>query len=109
MLPNLKLLRKEKNISQQKLADAIGMSQQSINQYENHDTEPDFLTLSKMAEYFNTSIDYIIGYTDIKDPYDNTAAYHLNTEEAIIVTKYRTLSPSQRACVAQVINALLEK
>ena len=32
MLPNLRILRKENAISQQKLADAIGMSQQSINQ-----------------------------------------------------------------------------
>lgn len=109
MLPNLKLLRREFNVSQQKLADAIGMSQQSINQYENHDTEPDLLTLSKMAEYFNTSIDYIVGYTDIKDPFDNTAAYHLNPAEADLITKYRALSPRERDCVTQVIDTLLDK
>lgn len=109
MLPNLKILRKESSISQQKLADAIGMSQQSINQYENHDTEPDILTLSKLADYFNTSIDFIVGHTDIKDPFDNTAAFHLNMDEADLVTQYRTLSPKERGCVKQVIETLLDK
>lgn len=109
MLPNLRILRKEEAISQQKLADAIGMSQQSINQYENHDTEPDILTLSKLADYFNTSIDYLVGHTDIKDPFDNTAAYHLNANEADLIAKYRALSPKERTCVQQVVETLLEK
>ena len=41
MLPNLKLLRKEYHISQQALADAIQVSQPSINKYENHNIEPE--------------------------------------------------------------------
>ena len=57
MLPNLKLLRKEYGISQQRLADVLGVSQQSINQYENHRVEPDIRVLSALADYFNTSID----------------------------------------------------
>ena len=109
MLPNLRLLRKENAISQQKLADAISMSQQSINQYENHDTEPDILTLCKLADYFNTSVDFIIGHTDIKDPFDNTEAYHLNADEGDLIAKYRALSPKERACVAQVVETLLDK
>ena len=46
MLPNLKLLRKEYGISQQVLADMMGVSQQSINQYENHSIEPDIALLT---------------------------------------------------------------
>ena len=109
MLPKLKLLRKENSISQQKLADAIGMSQQSINQYENHDTEPDIMTLCKMADYFETSVDYIIGHTDIRNHIEPTSDYHLNADEGDIINKYRALTPKERACVAQVIDALLEK
>lgn len=56
MLPNLKLLRKEYGISQQVLADMMGVSQQSINQYENHSIEPDIALLTQMADYFNTSM-----------------------------------------------------
>ena len=50
MLPNLKLLRKEYHISQQALADAIQVSQPSINKYENHNIEPEIAVLKRMAE-----------------------------------------------------------
>ncbi len=109
MLPNLKKLRQERGISQQRLADAIGLSQQSINHYENHEIEPDIRTLSLIADYFETSIDYIVGYTDIRHRIEPTSAYHLNADEANIIAKYRSLSPSERACVAQVIDTLLEE
>jgi len=46
MLRNLKQLRQEYHISQQRLADAVEVSQQSINQYENHNIEPDIAVLS---------------------------------------------------------------
>lgn len=52
MIQNLKILRNKKGISQQKLADAIGVSQQSINKYENHKIEPDIDTLIKIADFF---------------------------------------------------------
>ena len=63
MLPNLKLLRKEYHVSQQALADAIQVSQPSINKYENHNIEPEIAVLKRMADYFNTSIDFIVGHT----------------------------------------------
>ena len=109
MLPNLKLLRKESGISQQKLADAIGMTQQSINQYENHDTEPDIMTLCKLADFFETSIDFLTGHTDIRNHIEPTSAYHLNDDEGEVIDKYRALTPKERACVAQVIDTLLDK
>ena len=46
MLPNLKTLRQEKGVSQQRLADAIGVSQPSINKYENHNIEPEIEILN---------------------------------------------------------------
>ncbi len=109
MLPNLKQLRREAGISQQALADVLGMSQQSVNHYENDNTQPDIQTLKQMADYFHTSIDYIVGHTDIRDRIEPTTAYHLNEAEADLITRYRSLSPKQRACVAQVIETLLDK
>lgn len=66
MLANIRILREKQNISQQKLADAVGLSQQSIYQYENGIAEPDIDTLIKIATYFNVSVDYIVGNTEIK-------------------------------------------
>lgn len=109
MLPNLKVLRREKGISQQTLADVLGISQQSINNYENKTIEPDIDMLKQMADYFGTTIDYITGYANTRYPVDNTAAYHLNADEGNLINQFRALSPKERACVATVIKTLLEK
>ena len=61
MVKNLKHLRNQKGISQQKLANEIGISQQSINKYENHNIEPDIDTLIALAEYFETTVDDLLG------------------------------------------------
>ena len=63
-MKNLKTLRLSKNLSQQQLALRLDLSQQTIYKYENQITEPDIATLIKLADYFNTSVDYLIGNTD---------------------------------------------
>ena len=60
----LKELRKSKKISQLKLALDLGMNQNSISRYENHEREADYATLIKIADYFNVSIDYLLCRTD---------------------------------------------
>ena len=60
----LKLLRKQKNISQLKLAMDFGMNQNSISRYENMEREADYATLILFADYFNVSIDYLLERTD---------------------------------------------
>ena len=64
MLVRLKMLRREKGITQKKLAEIVGTTQQSINKYENHNIEPDISTLITMADYFNISVDYLIGHSE---------------------------------------------
>ncbi|MFR7829867.1 MAG: helix-turn-helix domain-containing protein [Eubacterium sp.] len=66
MIKNLKALRKEYNISQQQLANIVGVSQQSINKYENHNVEPDIETLKAIATFFNTTIDFLVGFDESK-------------------------------------------
>lgn len=61
MIKNLKALRTQRGISQRDLAEVIMVSQQSINKYENHNVEPDIQTLIKIADYFNVSLDYLVG------------------------------------------------
>ena len=81
MLENLKALREAAAVSQKQLADAIGVSQQSINKYENHNIEPDIGTLIRIADYFDTSVDYLVGHTTIRRKIEQTASYELNEEE----------------------------
>lgn len=60
----LKLLRKQKGISQLKLAMDLNMNQNSISRYENGEREADYRTLILFADYFNVSIDYLLERTD---------------------------------------------
>ena len=105
MLENLKKLRTEAAISQKQLADSVGVSQQSINKYENHSIEPDIETLMRIADFFNTSVDYLIGYTDIRRKTECVHAYELNAEESRIIEEYRTLSPKQKECIRTVMDS----
>lgn len=57
----LKQLRNEHKISQQDLADRIGMSKSSINMYERGEREPGLETLEALADYFNVDLDYLLG------------------------------------------------
>ena len=60
----LKELRKEKNISQLKLALDLSMNQNTISRYETGEREADYKTLIKIADYFNVSTDYLLERTD---------------------------------------------
>ena len=56
----LKRLRQEKNWSQEKLAQQIGVKRLTINKYENGQTKPSAETLQKISEVFGVSIDYLL-------------------------------------------------
>ncbi len=104
MLHNLKRLREEAHISQKLLADAIGVSQQSINKYENHNIEPDIETLIRISDYFNTSIDYLVGHTDIRHKVEIVRSYELNERESKMLDGYRKLNSRQKQSVDLVID-----
>ena len=60
----LKALRENAGISQNKLGKLVGLPQSSINRYENDDTSPSYEVLLKYADYFDVSLDYILGRCD---------------------------------------------
>lgn len=60
----LKELRKKKGISQLRLATDLNTTQNTISRYETGEREPGIGELIKIADYFNVSVDYLIGRTD---------------------------------------------
>ncbi len=60
----LKYLRKQRKISQLKLALDLNLNQNSISRYETGEREADYNTLIKLADYFGVSVDYLLGRTD---------------------------------------------
>ena len=62
----LKMLRKEKEISLSVLAKQIGVTAQSLSLYENAERTPSADVLYNIAEYFEVSVDYIVGTSDTR-------------------------------------------
>lgn len=62
----IKKLRQEHNLSQQELADKIGMSKSSVNMYERGEREPGIETVKRIADFFDVDVDYLFGISDIK-------------------------------------------
>ncbi|MCE9677457.1 helix-turn-helix domain-containing protein [Paraclostridium bifermentans] len=65
----LKLLRNNLNLTQSQLGKNLNLSQRAISSYENGLRFPDELVLNLIADYFNVSVDYLLGRTDIKNIY----------------------------------------
>lgn len=55
----LKTLRKEKHLTQQKLANKLGVSCGTVAMWETNKREPDFEMLNQIAYFFNVSTDYL--------------------------------------------------
>ena len=60
----LKELREENGLTQQAVAEYLNVKQNTYSQYENGKREIPLDTLWKLADYYNTSVDYLIGKTD---------------------------------------------
>lgn len=101
------MLRKEKGLSQISLSLKLNVSQKMISAYENGKSEPSIATLMQMADIFNTSVDYIIGYTNIRQPIDKTVQMSLNEDECDLLGGYRELSAKQQNIALGVILGLL--
>ena len=57
----LKELRKERKLSQLKLAMDLNMNQNTVSRYENLERQADYDTLIRFADYFGVSLDYLLG------------------------------------------------
>ncbi|WP_405354622.1 helix-turn-helix domain-containing protein [Ruminococcus sp.] len=75
--------------------------------YENGKSEPSIATLMQMADIFNTSVDYIIGYTNVRQPIDKTVQMSLTEDECDLLSGYRELSQKQQNIAIGIIIGLL--
>lgn len=103
MVKNLRKLRMSKDISQQRLADILEITQQAVYKYEKDKTEPDISTLILLADYFGTTVDYLIGHTPTAAASDASAGAELTQEEWALVRGFRQLSKPEKDSILLVI------
>lgn len=71
----LRDLREERNLTQEKVAKALGIGQVGYSKYECEKIDIPTDILLKLSDYYNTSIDYILCRTNNKNPYKKSEKY----------------------------------
>jgi len=87
----IKELRLARGINQVKLAEALGVTKQSVSNWENDNIQPSIEILMKLAEYFCVSTDYLLGL------------------EEKITLDVSNLSAEEIAHIQQIINDIRKK
>lgn len=105
----LKTLRKERGITQQELADGVGISKGGLSYYENSGRTPDISILERFADYFGVTTDYLLGRTNAQTQKAKLQAVCNHTglsDKAVnLLSDLKETSPAQ----LRVINFLLEQ
>ena len=104
----IKNLRIDKGITQPELAKILNVSNAVISFWENNQNEPKATYLKALAEYFQVSVDYLLGLENdygIKPTAPNCDAY--TAEERQLVTKYRELNPACKKLINTTIDTLV--
>ena len=69
MLLRLRDIREDRDKTQVEMAGLLGCTQQTYSRYENGKAQMTYETLSVLADYFGTSVDYLLGRTGEQPPY----------------------------------------
>lgn len=63
----LRELREEFGLTQKQVGVLIGVKDSAVSKYERMEQQPDYESLIKLADYFDVSLDYLLGRTDERD------------------------------------------
>lgn len=99
----LKELREEKGMSQKQAAQALFISNTSLSNYELNISTPSPETLVEMCGFYNVSMDYLFGITDVKHRLQD-----FKSDEAKLLDDYSMLSEQNKALLFDIINAILK-
>lgn len=117
----LRQLRKAANRTQQQMASMLGITQQAYAAYENDKSSPPNDVLEKIADYFNVSIDYLLGRNEKSPPAERPQADisenfikefgDLFSDETFIqyARLYKLMNATQRLMILGVIIGHMEK
>ena len=69
MYPRIRDLRQDHDLTQAQVAQMLGMSQTGYSKYDTGENDIPTAVLIRLAEYYHTSIDYLLGRTKHRQPY----------------------------------------
>jgi transcriptional regulator with XRE-family HTH domain len=92
----IEMLRKELELSQKEFAKKVNMTQQRISAYEKEKREPDIETIKQFSDFFNVSIDFLLGKTDIRNSKKETTVNFTETLLGMTKEDYENLTDIQK-------------
>jgi transcriptional regulator with XRE-family HTH domain len=103
-MERIKILRETKGLNQQGLALKLNVSRSSISYYETGERKPDLDMLILLSDFFDVSIDYLVGRSNIKK-----ANLHEenNADDVNFYHDYLRLTENQKANVSAFVQGLL--
>ncbi|WP_334328292.1 helix-turn-helix domain-containing protein [Companilactobacillus sp. HBUAS59699] len=101
-------LRKRDHLTQQQIGDFLGVKKASVSSYEGGSRLPDVNAIAKLAKYFNTTTDYLLGNTN--DPSSNVNTANMNDLLASrLNSDYNDLNESDKREVQDFIEYIKNK
>jgi len=106
----LKELREERGLLQREVAEQLQVKRTTYCAWENNDNQIDFENLKKLADFYNVSIDYILGY----EPTDNPQSVYHDAMEIISKLdikpeKFKNLTNEQIELAKQLLKTIQEQ
>lgn len=103
----LKCLRNEKGINQTELGRLINVGKTTISGYENDSSFPDKETLKKIADYFDVSIDYLLGRTN--DRTSNKTTEDWPADAIVLMRSVSKLTDKQKEIVKRLVQEFIDE
>lgn len=101
---NLKKLRTERGLIKRNVADGVGITERTYISYEYGRTEPNMETLSKLADFYEVTTDYLLGREPAPEP---VVDYASTQEEAnAVIEEIANLNPEMQAVMLDFLHKL---
>ena len=114
----LRILRKEKGLSQEELGKLLGLKRATVSAYETSKIVPPYKTMKYYADYFGVSVDWIVGVTNIREvdeslePKDffvrlDEMFKELSSDSTVVVLKGKDLTNNEKKMLLPMIQSAL--
>ena len=108
-MERIRIIREKRNITQIRLSIEVGVSQETISAYENGKAEPKLDKLIKIANFLNTTTDYLLERTNDDTPLSNVMNNIVDKQLEELLNNYARLNKLQRNDLIWYSNAIEKK
>lgn len=105
MKEQLQQLRKSRGLTQDDLAEILGISLSSYQKYERDAISPSYETLCKIADFYHVTTDYLLGREPATDPFD---MLQLPEDQKSVMERFASFPNDVRAIILDAIKELAE-